>query len=95
MGAQYIRAAAILQTLLGNMGRPGGGILAPIRAAIRAAAPGAEERIVVSSSTAAARPRSRPREGGDAGAPFVLEDGPAGRAMGRVVDRIAALLGAA
>ena len=30
-------------------------------------------------------------EGGDAGAPFVLEDGPAGRAMGRVVDRIAAL----
>ena len=25
---QYIRAAAILQTLLGNMGRPGGGILA-------------------------------------------------------------------
>ena len=34
-------------------------------------------------------------EGGDAGAPFVLEDGPAGRAMGRVVDRISALLGAA
>ncbi|PVZ08292.1 formate dehydrogenase major subunit [Actinomycetospora cinnamomea] len=28
VGAQYIRAAAILQTLLGNMGRPGGGILA-------------------------------------------------------------------
>ena len=27
-GAQYIRAAAILQTLLGNMGRPGGGIMA-------------------------------------------------------------------
>jgi formate dehydrogenase major subunit len=28
MGAQYIRTAAILQTLLGNIGRPGGGILA-------------------------------------------------------------------
>ncbi len=28
VGAQYIRAAAILQLLLGNMGRPGGGILA-------------------------------------------------------------------
>ena len=28
VGAQYIRGAAILQTLLGNMGRPGGGILA-------------------------------------------------------------------
>ncbi|MDQ1392312.1 MAG: formate dehydrogenase major subunit [Acidimicrobiaceae bacterium] len=28
VGAQYIRTAAILQTLLGNMGRPGGGILA-------------------------------------------------------------------
>jgi formate dehydrogenase major subunit len=28
VGVQYIRAAAILQTLLGNMGRPGGGILA-------------------------------------------------------------------
>ncbi len=28
VGAQYIRAAAILQTLLGNIGRPGGGILA-------------------------------------------------------------------
>jgi len=28
VGAQYIRAAAILQTLLGNVGRPGGGILA-------------------------------------------------------------------
>src|SRR5258708_7283279 len=27
-GVQYIRTAAILQTLLGNMGRPGGGILA-------------------------------------------------------------------
>jgi formate dehydrogenase major subunit len=27
-GAQYIRAGAILQLLLGNMGRPGGGILA-------------------------------------------------------------------
>jgi formate dehydrogenase major subunit len=27
-GAQYIRTAAILQTLLGNIGRPGGGILA-------------------------------------------------------------------
>jgi formate dehydrogenase major subunit len=27
-GAQYIRAASILQLLLGNMGRPGGGILA-------------------------------------------------------------------
>ncbi len=27
-GAQYIRTAAILQLLLGNMGRPGGGILA-------------------------------------------------------------------
>src|SRR3712207_8432078 len=28
VGAQYIRTAAILQTLLGNMGRPGGGIMA-------------------------------------------------------------------
>jgi formate dehydrogenase major subunit len=28
VGAQYIRTSAILQTLLGNMGRPGGGILA-------------------------------------------------------------------
>jgi formate dehydrogenase major subunit len=28
VGVQYIRAAAILQTLLGNIGRPGGGILA-------------------------------------------------------------------
>ncbi len=28
VGVQYIRAAAILQSLLGNMGRPGGGILA-------------------------------------------------------------------
>ncbi len=28
VGAQYIRTAAILQLLLGNMGRPGGGILA-------------------------------------------------------------------
>jgi formate dehydrogenase major subunit len=28
VGAQYIRAAAVLQLLLGNIGRPGGGILA-------------------------------------------------------------------
>jgi formate dehydrogenase major subunit len=28
VGAQYIRTAAILQSLLGNMGRPGGGIMA-------------------------------------------------------------------
>jgi formate dehydrogenase major subunit len=28
VGAQYIRGAAILQLLLGNMGRPGGGIMA-------------------------------------------------------------------
>jgi formate dehydrogenase major subunit len=28
VGVQYIRAAAIIQLLLGNMGRPGGGILA-------------------------------------------------------------------
>src|SRR5205809_7981353 len=28
VGAQYIRTAAILQLLLGNIGRPGGGILA-------------------------------------------------------------------
>ncbi len=28
VGAQYIRTASILQSLLGNMGRPGGGILA-------------------------------------------------------------------
>jgi len=28
LGAQYIRTAAILQLLLGNMGRPGGGIMA-------------------------------------------------------------------
>ena len=28
VGVQYIRTAAILQSLLGNMGRPGGGILA-------------------------------------------------------------------
>src|SRR3954471_1880041 len=28
VGAQYIRTCSILQTLLGNMGRPGGGILA-------------------------------------------------------------------
>ena len=28
VGAQYIRTASILQTLLGNMGRPGGGIMA-------------------------------------------------------------------
>ena len=28
VGVQYIRTAAVLQTLLGNMGRPGGGILA-------------------------------------------------------------------
>src|SRR6201996_2282101 len=28
VGVQYIRTGAILQTLLGNMGRPGGGILA-------------------------------------------------------------------
>ena len=28
VGVQYIRGASILQTLLGNMGRPGGGILA-------------------------------------------------------------------
>jgi formate dehydrogenase major subunit len=28
MGVQYIRTAAILQALLGNIGRPGGGILA-------------------------------------------------------------------
>jgi formate dehydrogenase major subunit len=28
VGAQYIRSGAILQTLLGNMGRPGGGIMA-------------------------------------------------------------------
>ncbi len=28
MGVQYIRTAAIIQLLLGNIGRPGGGILA-------------------------------------------------------------------
>ncbi len=28
MGVQYIRGSAIIQLLLGNMGRPGGGILA-------------------------------------------------------------------
>jgi formate dehydrogenase major subunit len=28
VGVQYIRTGAILQTLLGNIGRPGGGILA-------------------------------------------------------------------
>ena len=28
VGVQYIRTAAIIQTLLGNMGRPGGGIMA-------------------------------------------------------------------
>src|SRR5699024_4959178 len=28
VGAQYIRTAAILQALLGNIGRPGGGIMA-------------------------------------------------------------------
>src|SRR5499427_8582885 len=28
VGAQYIRTAAIIQLLLGNMGRPGGGIMA-------------------------------------------------------------------
>ena len=28
VGAQYIRTASILQALLGNMGRPGGGIMA-------------------------------------------------------------------
>jgi formate dehydrogenase major subunit len=28
VGVQYVRAASVLQTLLGNMGRPGGGILA-------------------------------------------------------------------
>ena len=28
VGVQYIRSAAIIQLLLGNMGRPGGGILA-------------------------------------------------------------------
>ena len=28
VGVQYIRTAAILQLLLGNIGRPGGGILA-------------------------------------------------------------------
>ncbi len=28
VGAQYIRTAAIIQLLLGNIGRPGGGILA-------------------------------------------------------------------
>ena len=28
LGAQFIRAAAILQLLLGNVGRPGGGIMA-------------------------------------------------------------------
>ena len=28
VGVQYIRTAAILQSLLGNMGRPGGGIMA-------------------------------------------------------------------
>src|SRR3954453_8483023 len=28
VGVQYIRTASILQALLGNMGRPGGGILA-------------------------------------------------------------------
>ena len=28
VGVQYIRTASILQSLLGNMGRPGGGILA-------------------------------------------------------------------
>ena len=28
VGVQYIRTASILQTLLGNIGRPGGGILA-------------------------------------------------------------------
>ena len=28
MGAQYIRAGAIIQLLLGNIGRPGGGVLA-------------------------------------------------------------------
>lgn len=28
VGVQYIRAAAVLQTLLGNIGRPGGGIMA-------------------------------------------------------------------
>ena len=28
VGVQYIRTAAILQSLLGNIGRPGGGILA-------------------------------------------------------------------
>ncbi len=28
VGVQYIRTAAILQTLLGNMGRPGGGVMA-------------------------------------------------------------------
>src|SRR5204863_3163417 len=28
IGVQYIRAAAIIQLLLGNIGRPGGGILA-------------------------------------------------------------------
>src|SRR4029079_18430570 len=28
IGVQYIRTAAIIQSLLGNMGRPGGGIMA-------------------------------------------------------------------
>ena len=28
IGSQYIRAASILQLLLGNMGRPGGGVMA-------------------------------------------------------------------
>ena len=28
LGAQFIRTAAIIQLLLGNMGRPGGGVMA-------------------------------------------------------------------
>src|SRR3712207_1275910 len=41
VGAQYIRTASILQALLGNMGRPGGGILA-----LRGHASRSEERRV-------------------------------------------------
>src|SRR3712207_9470484 len=41
VGAQYIRTCSILQTLLGNIGRPGGGIMA-----LRGHASRSEERRV-------------------------------------------------
>ena len=83
VGVQYIRAASILQTLLGNIGRPGGGILA-LRGhasiqgshrhpdAVQHPArlhPDAARRVRRTTSTTSSRTRRRTRASGPSCAP--------------------------